>query len=125
DTSSAGMQPVKSPSGRYIMVLNGEIYNYKTLQLEYGILDSELRSSSDVEVVSLLLDKALIIDIAKKLNGMFAIAIWDTKCKKLYLIRDFAGIKPLFYGEKESQFIFASQFNQVFNHPLFHNKQLR
>lgn len=125
DTSSAGMQPVKSPSGRFYMVLNGEIYNYKSLQLEHGILDSELRSSSDVEVVSQLLDKVSILDLVTSLNGMFAIAIWDTRFQKLYLIRDFAGIKPLYYGEKENQLIFASQFDQIFKHPLFYSKRLR
>lgn len=125
DITEAGKQPIASPSGRFIMVLNGEVYNFKALQLEYGIPDLDLRSTSDVEVVSHLLDKARINDISKKLNGMFAISIWDTQTQKLHLIRDFAGIKPLYYGCQDDQIVFASQFDQVFKHPLFKDKKLR
>ncbi|MGY0392950.1 asparagine synthase (glutamine-hydrolyzing) [Bizionia sp. KMM 8389] len=125
DVSEAGKQPMLSPSGRYAMVFNGEIYNYKALQAKYHINASDLRSTSDTEVLVHLLDTVSICEIAKQLNGMFAIAVWDTVLKQLTLIRDFSGIKPLYYGFKETQIIFSSQFDQVFKHPFFSNKILR
>ncbi|MDO6597689.1 asparagine synthase (glutamine-hydrolyzing) [Oceanihabitans sp. 2_MG-2023] len=125
DVSEAGKQPILSPSGRYALVFNGEIYNYKKLQVTYNISASNLRSSSDTEVLAHILDKDSIPEIAKQLNGMFAISIWDTVLKQLTLIRDFSGIKPLYYGMKQEQIIFASQFDQVFKHSLFAKKELR
>jgi asparagine synthase (glutamine-hydrolysing) len=125
DVSEAGKQPILSPSGRYALVFNGEIYNYKKLQSKYNINASDLRSTTDAEVLVHLLDQDSISEIAKQLNGMFAISIWDTVSKQLTLIRDFSGIKPLYYGFKEEQIIFSSQFDQVFKHPLFNNKKLR
>lgn len=125
DVSEAGMQPLVSPSGRFIMVLNGEVYNYKGLQKTYNIPLSALRSSSDAEVISHLLDCVPINDLVIELNGMFAIAIWDTVLETLVLIRDFSGIKPLYYGMQSGNFVFASQFDQIFKHPVFENKILR
>lgn len=125
DVSDAGKQPILSPSGRYALVFNGEIYNYKELQAKYKINASNLRSTSDTEVLAHILDHDSINAIAKQLNGMFAISIWDSVLKQLTLIRDFSGIKPLYYGFKEEQIIFSSQFDQVFKHPLFGTKKLR
>lgn len=121
DTSINGMQPMISPSGRYVIVLNGEIYNYKSLQRKYGIQDRQLRSGSDVEVVAHMteiVDKSELPDL---LNGMFALAIYDTIEQDLLLSRDFAGIKPLFYGITNSTLVFASQFDQVYKHPVYKN----
>lgn len=125
DLTENGNQPLLSPSGRYAMVFNGEVYNYKELQLKYCIEDSSLRSGSDAEVLSHLLDQLPIAIFVKELNGMFAISVWDLETQKLYLIRDFAGIKPLFYGLHTDGIIFASQFDQVFQHPYFKDKKLR
>ncbi|MGK0307172.1 MAG: asparagine synthase (glutamine-hydrolyzing) [Urechidicola sp.] len=125
DVSEAGKQPILSPSGRYALVFNGEIYNYKKLQSKYNINASDLRSTTDAEVLVHVLDQDSISEIAKQLNGMFAISIWDTVLKQLTLIRDFSGIKPLYYGFKEEQVIFSSQFDQLFKHPLFNYKKLR
>lgn len=125
DVSEAGKQPMISPSGRFVMMFNGEIYNYKELQESYKIEDSHLKSTSDAEVIVHLLDKESVQEIAGILNGMFAIVIWDTQIQKLYLIRDFSGIKPLYYGIKDEQLVFASQFDQIFKHPLFKHRELR
>lgn len=124
DTSLAGKQPILSPSGRYTLVFNGEIYNYKELQASFNIDDNTLRSESDSEIIAHLLERVTINELAKLLNGMFAIAIWDRTLLQLHLIRDFAGIKPLYYGVKDDNFLFASQFNQIFKHPLFINREL-
>ncbi|MCR8666361.1 asparagine synthase (glutamine-hydrolyzing) [Aestuariibaculum sp. M13] len=117
DLSENGNQPVYSPSERFHVVFNGEIYNYKLLIQKYSLTD--LRSSSDTEVLCCLLDKLGIESTIKELNGMFAIAIIDTLDKSLYLTRDFAGIKPLFFGVSQSGVVSASQFDQIFKHPWF------
>lgn len=119
DTSINGNQPVISPNGRFVLVFNGEIYNYKELQKTYGIPDHALRSGADSEILAHLCERLPARKIAEQLNGMFAIAIADTKVKTLYLFRDFAGIKPLFYGIQSDTLVLASQFDQVFLHPKF------
>ena len=117
DLSPAGNQPKYSPSKRYHVVFNGEIYNYKTLEIQYEL--THLRSTSDSEVLVHLLDVIGIEATIKSLNGMFAISIIDTHTNDLFLIRDFAGIKPLFYGSSEHGIVAASQFDQVFKHDWF------
>ena len=124
DVSPNGNQPVLSPSGRYAMVFNGEIYNYRQLRQKYGIDASKLRSSSDTEVVVQLLDLITLDVLVNELDGMFAIAVWDSLLKQLYLIRDFAGIKPLHYGVNRHGIVFASQYNQVARHGWFCNNAI-
>jgi asparagine synthase (glutamine-hydrolysing) len=125
DLSENGKQPLVSPSSKFVLVFNGEIYNYKELQLKYNILDKELRSQSDSEILAHLVEKISIKEFAQELNGMFAITIYDVLNKKIYLIRDFAGVKPLYYGVNKEGLVFASQFDQVFKHPFFETKKLR
>lgn len=122
DTSDRGNQPVESPGGRFVMVFNGEVYNFKDLQTKYGISDSSLRSGADTEVLAHLIDLLSVEDFAKELDGMFAIAIWDKTKKVLHLVRDFAGIKPLHYGKNDRGIVFASQFNQIAQHQWFCNE---
>jgi asparagine synthase (glutamine-hydrolysing) len=119
DTSPRGNQPITSPSGRYILMLNGEVYNFKQLA-EFHQLKG-LRSGSDAEVVAHLLELLDFESVVKILNGMFAIAVWDTISQQLFLARDFAGIKPLFYGVNNHGVVFSSHFNQVLHHPWFKN----
>lgn len=124
DLSEAGQQPKFSPSERYHLVFNGEVYNYLELSQKYNL--SNLRSSSDTEVILHLFDAIGVVETLKELNGMFAIAVIDNQSNELYLSRDFAGIKPLFYGRNESGVVFASQFDQIFKHNWFNEKlQLR
>jgi asparagine synthase (glutamine-hydrolysing) len=125
DLSENGKQPLISPSGKFAMVFNGEIYNYKGIQKKYNIADADLRSGSDTEILSHLIEKISIPEFAKELNGMFAIAAYNLETKELHLIRDFAGIKPLFYGIHEQGIVFASQFDQIFHHATFAHKKLR
>lgn len=117
DLSENGNQPKQSPSKRYHLVFNGEIYNYKKLEQDFEL--SNLQSTSDTEVLSHLLDKLGVDKTLRVLNGMFAIAVIDTKTNQFYLARDFAGIKPLFYGIAKEGIVAASQFDQVFRHPWF------
>ena len=115
DTSSNGQQPIVTPSERFVLMLNGEIYNFKDLILKYQLRD--LRSGSDAEVVAHLIDLLGLEKMLVELDGMFAIAIWDKERKELFLARDFAGIKPLFYATGPSGFVFGSQFDQLLKHP--------
>lgn len=117
DLSTNGSQPKQSSSKRYHVVFNGEIYNYKALAEQYEL--KNLKSTSDTEVLVSLLDVLGVKETVALLNGMFAIMIVDTQTNDIYLVRDFAGIKPLFYGVSEKGLVTASQFNQVFKHPWF------
>ncbi|MEY4572554.1 MAG: hypothetical protein RLZ10_1796, partial [Bacteroidota bacterium] len=119
DTSDRANQPLRSPSGRYILMLNGEIYNYIDLSRKYALIG--LRSGSDTEVLAHLIDRFSFDGVVSLLNGMFALAVWDTHSRRLFLARDFAGIKPVFYGFTSSGFVFGSQFNQILLHPWLHN----
>ncbi|WP_204346109.1 asparagine synthase (glutamine-hydrolyzing) [Psychroserpens algicola] len=124
DVSKNGNQPKLSPSKRYAMVFNGEIYNYSHLAETYKL--ENLKSTSDTEVIIHLLDLLGVEDTIRTLNGMFAITIVDTHTNRCFLARDFAGIKPLFYGLTQEGIVSASQFDQVYKHPWFKNKrQLR
>ena len=120
DLSAAANQPFYSQDGRYVMIYNGEVYNYKEVAAKYNI---QQRTTSDSEVIIEAFAKAGV-DSINDLNGMFAIAIWDKQEEKLYLIRDRLGIKPLYYYCDNGDFAFASElkafddfpFQRVINH---------
>ena len=115
DTTSKGNQPFVSESGRYVLMLNGEIYNYKEIHKQFCL--GELKSGSDAEVVLKLIEKISFEKAIHQLNGMYAISCWDSLEGKLFLARDFAGIKPLFYSNTTDGIVFGSQFNQMLKHP--------
>lgn len=120
DISHHGNQPMISPSNRYVIVFNGEIYNYKELATTYEL--KNLKSTSDTEVLVHLIDQFGAEEAIKKLNGMYAIVVMDKDKNRFFLSRDFAGIKPLFYGVSREGLVCASQFDQVFQHPMFRSK---
>jgi asparagine synthase (glutamine-hydrolysing) len=118
DLSDAGNQPMFSNDGRWVLVFNGEIYNYDAIKLELNSLGCVFKSGNDAEV---LVNSFQYFGIAKtldKIDGMFAISLFDTQNDSLYLIRDFAGIKPLFYSLVHGDIVFGSQYNQIVCHPL-------
>ena len=117
DLSELGNQPMQSNCGRYHMVFNGEVYNFNKLKIDFEL--TNFKSSSDSEVILRLIEKIGVEKAVKHLDGMFAIMLVDTEIQKTYLIRDFAGIKPLFYGISQSGVFAASQFDQVQKHPWF------
>lgn len=108
DISSAGHQPMHSGNGRYTIVFNGEIYNYRELREEMKGLGAVFTSDSDTEV---LLEAWALWGTAclPRLTGMFAFVVYDRKDNTLTCVRDAFGIKPLFYEKEEGHFLFASE----------------
>lgn len=108
DPHSRSDQPMLSSNGRYVIVLNGEIYNYKQLRQQLSDQGWHFRTTSDTEVILALYQEqgASCVDL---LRGMFAFAIWDKEEKSLFLARDPYGIKPLYYTKQKQSFLFASQ----------------
>lgn len=112
DTSAAGHQPMLTDDGRYALVLNGEIYNYKEIRGELEAKGESFKSGSDTEVL-LKAFRVWGTDCLDKLNGMFAFAVWDDAEKELTLVRDRAGIKPIFYAQTNEGFAFASEVKAI------------
>ncbi len=111
DLSAAGNQPMHSHCGRYVIVLNGEIYNYKELCAQY-LQDRTLRSSGDTEILLelyALRGKAIL----NELIGMFAFAVWDKEERTLFAARDRFGVKPFYYALHHENFLFASEIKTL------------
>ena len=108
DLSDRASQPMISACGRYVVVFNGEIYNYPALRKELEIRGSVFRTTSDTEILLHLFarDGAAMVP---QLRGMFAFAIWDMPARRLFLARDPYGIKPLYTANDGWTFRFASQ----------------
>lgn len=115
DLSSNGAQPMQSHSGRYMCVFNGEIYNYK--KLRYRLLQegkvTEFRGTSDTEVLLEAFEAFGVKETIEQCKGMFAIALYDRETKKIMLIRDRVGEKPLYYGFVNGSFVFASDLGSI------------
>lgn len=121
ELSEAGNQPKLSPLGRYALVFNGEIYNH--LELRRKLSFKNFKGHGDTETICMCFEEWGIEKTIEQLDGMFAIAVYDNHTQGITLARDFAGIKPLFYGWDGQTLIAASQFDQVVMHPAF-NRQL-
>lgn len=117
DLSPAGHQPMVSPSGRYTLVFNGEIYNHMALREE--LVGQSWRGHSDTETLLAVFDRWGIEASLKKTVGMFALAIWDRETSCLSLARDRMGEKPLYYGWQGTVFLFGSELKALKAHPAF------
>ncbi len=113
DVSLAGHQPFLSEDGRYVMVYNGEIYNFKEFYPELKSNGFDIRTTSDTEVLMKLF-QLHGLKMLNRLNGMFAFAIWDKLEKKLTLVRDRMGVKPLYYSFYNETLYFASEQKALF-----------
>jgi asparagine synthase (glutamine-hydrolysing) len=98
DTSSAGHQPMLTADGRFVVILNGEIYNYRELREQLATKGHRFRTQTDTEVL-LAAWAEWGDECLSRLNGMFAFALWDDQEHALYLVRDRVGIKPLYYAD--------------------------
>lgn len=104
----SGRQPISGEDGSVTVVFNGEIYNYRELTEELKKLGHVFKTKCDTETIAHLYEEYGSAFV-EKLNGMFAIALWDEKIKKLYLFRDRLGIKPVFYMEQDDELLFGSE----------------
>ena len=108
-----GHQPMSTPDGRLTIVYNGEIYNYRELRTDLERDGAEFRTNSDTEVI-LHLHARLGDAAAVRLNGIFAYAIWDRDARRMLLVRDRAGIKPLYYATTSKGVAFGSEIKSLF-----------
>jgi asparagine synthase (glutamine-hydrolysing) len=128
DLSPAGHQPMISPSSRYVMTYNGEIYNSSEIKAE--LIKNQVaptwRGHSDTEILLAGFEAWGIKDTISRVTGMFAIAIWDKDLEQLTLVRDRVGEKPLYYGWHGSGinrvFLFGSELKALKKHPEFTNE---
>jgi asparagine synthase (glutamine-hydrolysing) len=121
DLSSAGHQPMISPSGRYVIALNGEIYNHLEIRsdLEKQTAPPAWRGHSDTETLLAGIDRWGVDATLRRTVGMFAFALWDREARVLTLARDRIGEKPLYYGWQGDTFLFGSELKALRGHPAF------
>ncbi len=112
DLSQAGHQPMKSDDGRVTLVFNGEIYNFRELKKELA-LQMSFRSGTDSEVVLNGYIAWGWDELLRRIDGMFAFAIWDARLRTLFAARDRVGMKPFFYAHNQDGFCFASTLNAL------------
>jgi asparagine synthase (glutamine-hydrolysing) len=113
DLTVEGRQPMVSRSGRLVLTLNGEIYNYVELREELSRVGARFRGASDTEVLLEAMDLWGIEEAMARARGMFALAVWDVRAKQLWLARDRAGKKPLYVYDDGNAFVFASEIKGI------------
>jgi asparagine synthase (glutamine-hydrolysing) len=113
ELSSDGHQPMLSACGRYVISFNGEIYNYLELQEELRAHGHRFRGGADTEVLLAAVAQWGCAAALERLVGMFALALWDRGERKLWLVRDRAGKKPLYYTRTPQTFYFASELKAL------------
>jgi asparagine synthase (glutamine-hydrolysing) len=120
DTGPAGSQPMRSPSGRYVAVFNGEVYGYERLREQLDTYDRvRWRGHSDTEVLLAAVDRWGVRGALTRTNAMFALAVWDSSARTLTLARDRLGEKPLYYGWADGLLIFGSELKALRTLPSF------
>ena len=112
----AGPQPLASADRMSVVAFNGEIYNHRELRRELEQVGARFRSNCDTEVV-LEAFRYWGTECLKRFRGMFALAFWDVRHKRLVLARDHAGIKPLYFTRQSGQIHFGSELKAIFAHP--------
>lgn len=121
DLSPAGHQPMVSPSGRYVIAFNGEVYNHQEIRIKVQGSRSKVawKGHSDTETLLAACEAWGLVETLKRSVGMFAMALWDREERALYLARDRMGEKPLYYGWQGGVFLFGSELKAIKAHPDF------
>ena len=122
DLSSHGHQPFLSDCENYVIVFNGEVYNFKTIRVVLEKLGYKFISNSDTEVI-LYSYKHWGVKCIDEFIGMFTFSIFDKVQNKLFLVRDRAGVKPMYYYTDEKEFMFSSEIKSFHKHPKFKKEQ--
>ena len=119
DVSPLGAQPMISADARYVLVFNGEIYNFRRLRDTLHAKGHRFKSQSDTEVILAAFVEWDIEAALRAFEGMFAIAVWDRERQALFLARDRFGEKPLYYGAHDGVLLFGSELKAMARHELF------
>ena len=119
DLSPTGHQPMVSASGRFVMCFNGEVYNHLSIRHGLSRTGVDFRGRSDTEVILATIERCGVRNAFERAAGMFAAAIWDRTERRLYLVRDRLGEKPLYYGWARQTFVFGSELHALRAHPDF------
>src|SRR5438445_13709311 len=117
DLTEHGHQPMLSADGRFVIVFNGETYNFGDLRTELESLGHKFRGHSDTEIMLAAIVQWGLQTALKRFNGMFAFALWDRQERLLYLARDRMGEKPLYHGWSGGVFLFGSELKALRAHP--------
>jgi asparagine synthase (glutamine-hydrolysing) len=117
DLTPSGAQPMRSPDGRRTIVFNGEIYNFRALRSELEQRGVRFAGTSDTEVLLHALGEWGEVEALRRLDGMFAFAVWDAQARELMLARDRIGEKPLYYAETGGGLLFGSELKALRLHP--------
>lgn len=119
DLSEQGHQPMRSASGRYVIIFNGEVYNHRSIRRDLESSGCRFRGHSDTEVILAAFERWGIERAVRRFIGMFAIAVWDVSRQELSLIRDRLGIKPLFVYHHDGLVSFGSELKALLAGPEF------
>ena len=111
-----GMQPLHNEDSSVAMICNGEIFNFKELRQELEAKGHTFRTNTDVETIVYLYEE-MGADFPSRLNGQFAVALYDSRSRELFLARDHMGVAPLFYTVQDGKIIFASEIKGILEVP--------
>lgn len=117
DLSAAGAQPMVSASGRIAITYNGEIYNFQDIRRDLTDEGISFRGNSDTEVLVEAIDRWGVEAVEGRLAGMFAVGVWERQEQRFHLLRDRAGIKPLYWSDVKGRILFASELTALTAHP--------